>query len=161
MLAQGVIVDRAVLFEQIDELSTRLMLNGVAALSVDEFERLGQAAAEMGYSRVASVASQLAKNVTPGLESSAHKQTEFVSAGLIELRNLLDLAYETSQSILENVNEECPDTSKETSSVPKGGNPFAGDKELIHEFITESSEHLTTIEALVLLLEQDPCTRKP
>jgi len=56
-------IDLAPLTEQIDELSTRLILNGVATLTPDDFERLRCGAAERGSSAVADAVQRIAESV--------------------------------------------------------------------------------------------------
>jgi two-component system, chemotaxis family, sensor kinase CheA len=153
-LEQAAIGDWTVLTDQIDELSTRLILDGVASLAPGDFEGLGRAAEELGNIQVEDVARRIAQSIAPGLPVPEH--TRLVSAGLEELRRLLD---STPSAVHDDAPPACPtDQAPEpagTRSAVSANQSLAADEELIREFITESAEHLGTIESHLLILEKD------
>jgi glycine/serine hydroxymethyltransferase len=83
-------IDLTPLTEEIDELSTRLILNGVATLTPDDFESFRRCAEERGSSAVADAVHQLAESVAAALELPMPERTRIASTGLMELRRLLD-----------------------------------------------------------------------
>jgi len=139
--------------EQIDELSTRLILDGSPALTAADFERLAQAAGQACLVQLNDCALRLAASVAAAPAPPAPELTRLVGAGLEELRRLLGEAPvplpEVSQGTLDKAG---PAESQPTVSEPKA---LAADEELIREFVTESSEHLATIESQLLILEKD------
>jgi two-component system chemotaxis sensor kinase CheA len=147
MLEVATNVDLSRLTDQIDELSTRLILDGVATLGSGDFDRLSQTAAALGNTQVESAAHRLAEGISSTSTGSVPDLTRFVSSGLVELRRLLD----------ESPSNRQPTASASTSTRPglPEANSLAADEELIREFITESCEHLVAIESQLLFLEKD------
>ena len=156
MLEVATNVDVTGLIERIDELSTRLILDGVATLGPLDFERLSQMAGELGVARVETAARRTAESIASTPTSSIPALTGLVSSALVELRGLMDEPPPDPLEVLpafasdrgEAARLDPPVETRETNSL-------AGDEDLIHEFITESGEHLATIERQLLVLEKD------
>ena len=145
-------VPQTAITDWIDELSTRLILDGVASLSSVDFEHLGSLAAELGHPRAEAVARRIADRfgLLPTLR--VPDLTRIVSSGLVEVRKLIDDPDEPSVALSSSPHtqptEELRSKSLETDTL-------AADEALIREFITESGEHLVAIESQMLLLEKD------
>jgi two-component system chemotaxis sensor kinase CheA len=152
MLEQTAIVDWSPLTDQIDELSTRLILDGVASLAPGDFEGLGRAAEKLGNIQIGNAAQRIAQSIGSALP--APDLTRLVSSGLEELRRLLDCVSSASHDTLPASPSAQAQEPAETRAVP-ANQSLAADEELIREFITESSEHLVTIESQLLILEKD------
>ena len=139
------------LIERIDELSTRLILNGVASLLAGDFQELSQLTPNPNFSAIAERLAALIRTAGPHVEAELMQP---VSAGLEELRSFTsvhpapvhvpDLSSPSAVPAILNVN-----------SVPAPVASLAEDEELILEFITESNEHLVNIEGHMLALEKD------
>jgi two-component system chemotaxis sensor kinase CheA len=139
-------IDLASLKEQIDELSTRLILNGVATLAPTDFERLSRTAGDLGSSSVADSAHSIAESIDSAAALPVPERTRIASTGLVELRKLLDAPPSPSAS---------PEVSDKIPAPLPASNSLAADEELIREFITESSDHLAAIDSQLLILEKD------
>jgi two-component system chemotaxis sensor kinase CheA len=143
----------ASLTDRIDEISTRLIIDGVKSIASNDFEGLSREAADHGHPRMADAALALAESIAGRAGYSVPERTRLLSSGLVELKKLLD--------------EPAPGGAKaaasagtapvETKVVPAAAEmiSLAADEGLILEFITESSEHLVTIESQMLVLEKD------
>jgi two-component system chemotaxis sensor kinase CheA len=143
--------DPALLTDRIDELSTRLILDGVTSLGALDFERLGQAAIESGNSPLADAARRIAEKMAAALAHSIPEATRLVSSGLVELRRLLDAPADPASAVI--ASPTCaPNDAR--PALPQS-NSLAADEVMIREFITESNEHLASIERQLLLLERD------
>jgi two-component system chemotaxis sensor kinase CheA len=152
------------LTDLIDELSTRLIIDGVDTLGVPDFERLGQAAASQQRESVAKAATLLAERIAPPATFSVPELTRLISSALVEMRNLLDNTTTADQAPVSS--PQPPVAAAPTPSAPApyqaaaplaiaaDSNPLAADVELIQEFIMESGEHLQTIETQMLVLEK-------
>ena len=147
----------ASLTDSIDELSTRLIIDGVASLSQDDFESFSEAAAGAGCMHLARAAKRLAAGIAPSTYAIPER-TRLLSCGLVELKKLLDDPNADSDDSVE-ATPECASAVRaeaaEARSLMPDVNPLAADEGLILEFITESSEHLVIIEGQMLILEQD------
>ena len=154
MLELGVTVDLTPLTEQIDELSTRLILDGVATIVPADFENLGRTAASLGQTHVESAAHRLAEDISSASAVSVPDLTRLVSSGLVELRRELD-ELPTAQREATASTAAQPEASREIHSTSPGIPRLAADEELIREFITEATEHLATVESQLLILEKD------
>jgi two-component system chemotaxis sensor kinase CheA len=148
MSVSSVLSETSVLVDGIDELSTRLILDGVEVLHAHDFMRLAELAAECGSSEVAALAVRLAGTIRDASGPSSPELTGVLSAGLVGLRSLIDEESaprsEGSEFGGANVNALMPTSSS-----------LAEDEDLIIEFITESREHLAAIEGQMLILEKD------
>jgi two-component system chemotaxis sensor kinase CheA len=143
------------LTELLDELSTRLILDGVAALRPADFDGFRSSAPDLGLAEVERAAQRIADAVASASKSPLELPdlTRLVSSGLVELRRLLD---EKDAPMTERI--PSPDEFKAAEQGESKGpeaNVLAADEELIREFITESTEYLATIENQLLILEKD------
>lgn len=145
-------VDLTPLAGQIDALSTRLILNGVATLAASDFELLSLAAAGIGNRLVADAAQRTAESIASSLSLPVSERTRIANSGLVELRKLLD-AHSNQQSPASLSAQ--PDISDKTASPSHRSNSLAADEDLIREFIAESSDHLAAIDCQLLILEKD------
>jgi len=149
-------IDLAPLADQVDEISTRLILNGVATLCPTDFERLSQAAAALGScSPVADAAHRIAEGIAAALSLPIAEQTRIASSGLMELRRLVDEPAANKQSTAPESSRARPETSNGIPASSSQSNSLAEDEGLIREFIAESSEHLAAIDNQLLVLEKD------
>ena len=157
MIEQAANVDLVGVTDQIDELSTRLILNGVASLAPADFERLSDTAADLGKAPLAGAAWRIAHEICAASTFSLPDLTRLVSCGLVELRRIADTpgAVQRSTSVIfPRGQSKAIDRVLPTQSEI---NPLAADEELIREFITESNEHLLAIESQLLILESGTC----
>jgi two-component system chemotaxis sensor kinase CheA len=152
MLEQVAEVDRISLTEQIDALSTRMILDGAPILSASDFERLSSIAAGLGNRSVSVTAARIAKAIATSSTRPESEVTNLVSSGLVELRSLLHERPTTPQPTAV---KSSPTTSEMFEEIQPKAPSVAADEELISEFITESHEHLAAIESQLLLLEKD------
>jgi two-component system chemotaxis sensor kinase CheA len=154
MPPSATIADVATLTEQIDELSTRLLVEGAASLTSNDFKQLSQQAAQAGHDSVASAATAIAASIPAASKRSRADLTGPLTQGLNQLRALL----EEGQAEPEQA-EAQPEPEATAPHVPAAKAPelasLAGDEDLIREFITESEEHLVNIEGQMLILEKD------
>jgi two-component system chemotaxis sensor kinase CheA len=144
---------QACLIEQIDDISTRLILDGVAAIAAADFERFALLAADAGLGQIGSAANQIAAGFVSTL--SAPDLTRIVSAGLVELRTLLSAFPSSSESVMPVDQLTPPETLAEVRPPAVSNQSLAADEDLIREFITESTDHLVSIESQLLILEKD------
>lgn len=145
------------LTDQIDELSTRLIIDGVKTIGAEDFERLSQTADKLGNSTVSAAAAQIAKQIAPPCALAIPDLTRLLSTGLVDMRKLLDESPD-EQSAAKSAEAATPVTAAQAevvAPISSGTNPLAADEELIREFITESGEHLVNIESQLLILEKD------
>jgi two-component system chemotaxis sensor kinase CheA len=155
MLDLAANIDPAFLTDRIDELSTRLILDGVASLGPLDFERLGQAAAELGNGPLADAAQHIGESIAAVSTQPVSERTRLVSSGLVELRRLLD-ASPIGPPLAVSASPLCASQPRTGEGpAPPRNNSLAADEGLIREFVTESSEHLVSIEGQLLLLERD------
>jgi two-component system chemotaxis sensor kinase CheA len=147
-----------ILVDGIDELSTRLILNGAAALRAQDFIRLGEIAVECGSNEVAVLAVQIAEAIETAGDAASPDLMGVLSVGLVELRAVIDGTSTDlpSQSVKEESRVlETQKIGATSSGQMPVNNSLAGDEDLILEFITESREHLAAIEGQMLILERD------
>ena len=131
----------SLLRERIDDLSTRLMIEGPGAEASGKgsrtfqaaLEELARQAGEAGYGGAARIAGEL--SASPPAE---------LREGLARLQ----------QALSEGPSHVAP--APAAPERPKAVNALAEDPELISDFIVESREHLTTIEQRLLTLEREP-----
>ena len=146
--------DQVTLTDQIDELSTRLILNGVATLSPADFERLGRAqttseqfsggrrASDRGEPRVR-------------LPLAAPERTRIASSGLDGAARAAGWATSGRQSMQRGSVAAIRREPLRHPSPAEGAIRSQRTRRLIREFITESSDHLAAIDSQLLLLEKD------
>jgi two-component system chemotaxis sensor kinase CheA len=145
--------DQVALRDQIDELSTRLILDGVAAISPADFDRLSQSADDFGNKAAAGAAHSIAESLASALP--APDRTRIASNGLMELRQLLDGPLPGRQTGNAAPSPPPPSGTGAAPFAQPREESLAADEALIREFIAESGEHLATIDSQLLLLEQD------
>jgi two-component system chemotaxis sensor kinase CheA len=155
MLEPAVNVDLPSLNDRIDELSTRLILDGVATIEPVDFERFCHAGAGIENERVERAARRLAEDLRTASALPVPDRTRLVSSGLEELRRLLDEPPTGQDSPEPASTSILPDAARETRTASQNATPLAADEELIREFITEATEHLVTVENQLLILEKD------
>jgi two-component system chemotaxis sensor kinase CheA len=148
-------VASASLIDQIDELSTRMILDSAATPGRAEFEQLGETAANQASGSIAEAAYRIAKSI--GQESDQDK-FRIASSGLMELRRLIDEQDIRDQSVVPELRSDSSTGKGGTSSQSSANNSLAADEDLIREFITESNEHLAAIDGQLLLLEKEGST---
>ena len=129
-----------VIREQIDDLATRLMLADAAGPSPEGIATalagIAECARAAGCMGTARTASGLVETCQAGPPTAS---LEALQEGIARLQQTLE---EDARGA---------DTSAELEK-----NPLALDPELLQDFVTESREHLTSIEQQSLTLEQDP-----
>jgi len=140
--------------DRIDELSTRLILDGVATLGPVDFENLCSLAAELGNPVAETVARRISECMAAEPPLCSPDLTRIVSSGLVDLRRLLDEPSTGSQTPLSDSASQAWASEESRPKLPET-HSLAEDEDLIREFITESAEHLATIESQLLILEKD------
>jgi two-component system chemotaxis sensor kinase CheA len=151
--------------DQLDAISTRLILDGVASVSSADFEALSGLAQEKGYSALAQASRQLAEQIAPPATFAIPELTRVLSSSLVDFRKLIEEAVATRREERAGSKQEVApipvtaealplDEEEEASPAMESGS-LAADADLVLEFITESVEHLTSIERQMLLLEKD------
>jgi two-component system chemotaxis sensor kinase CheA len=136
--------------ERLDELSTRLLVEGVASLSAGDFEQLAHDAPDDLDFILA--AKNLAGAITRAAGTNDPELASLVADGLENLQRMLERPHEEVQP-RPAAAAEPPAALSLDESAPY--NLIAADEEMIREFITESGEHLSNIEGQMLLLEKD------
>ncbi len=139
----------SLLRDRIDDLSTRLLIEGTEAFGdgPEHFQaalaELASKAGDAGYGEAAKIAGDLCANLAG--DAAAPPAMHRLQAGLVQLQQALSNAASDSGATLAAV----PERPETTSSL-------AEDPELIADFIMESREHLTSVEQCLLTLERDP-----
>ncbi len=123
--------------DQLDELSTRLILDGPSSLTARDFEEFGERAAALSHDALRLAAQAIAACFLPGSQVDL---TTSLAAGIEQLRSL----------VLHPPSAGAPQLQAPQQA---GLNHLAGDEDLILEFITEAEEHLVNIEGQMLVLE--------
>jgi two-component system chemotaxis sensor kinase CheA len=121
---------------QIDELATTLLVSGPSAAVIAGLRQLSGAALLNGRQAVATAASELVERVA---KAEASAKEEMLRDGLSAFQNILSAG-----------------ASSASQDIPLSNNPLAQDPELVGDFVTESREHLSSIEQHLLTLEQNP-----
>jgi two-component system chemotaxis sensor kinase CheA len=143
----------ASLTDRIDEISTRLILDGVKSIAASDFEGLSRDAAQHGFPRMADVALALAESIAGRASYSVPERTRLLSSGLVELKKLVDEPASGGGKAASAAGSAPVKASVVPAPVEMSS--LAADEGLILEFITEASEHLVTIESQMLVLEKD------
>ncbi len=133
----------SLLRERIDDLSTRLMIEGPGAEAPGggsqtfqaALAELARQAGDAGFGGAARIAGELSASPPVAAE---------LREGLTRLQ----------QALSEGPGEVAP--APAPPGRPKAVNALADDPELVSDFIVESREHLTTIESHLLTLEREP-----
>jgi two-component system, chemotaxis family, sensor kinase CheA len=121
---------------QIDELSTTLLVSGPSAAVIAGLRQLSEAALQNGRADVAAAAGEL---VDRAAKAEASVKEDILRDGLSAFQNILSAS-----------------SPAEPAEIPLSTNPLAQDPELVGDFVTESREHLSSIEKHLLTLEQNP-----
>jgi two-component system chemotaxis sensor kinase CheA len=154
-LAEESLIGEAIsLTDQIDTISTRLIIDGVRTLEAADFEQFAHSAKQLGNKQLVGAAEELSRCLTKSANLAVPELTRILSSGLVELRRLLDNP-EEDRTTLTMVTLQSEPTAAVTGASSTAANPLAADGDLIREFVTESREHLLNIEAQMLLLEKD------
>jgi two-component system chemotaxis sensor kinase CheA len=153
MSSSAAISARAELTEQLDSLSTRLLVGGAGpadgtteagALCESDLRRFAEFAESQEETAVAALAQTLAHSFNAYQDRPANELSAELSRGIEELRVLLETPPASSSSLP--AGAAAP--ASQTASLGE-------DQDLILEFITESGEHLINIEAQMLILEKN------
>lgn len=137
-------VAAAELRAQIDGMATRLVVGSDVKSFAAALKQLSEAAVKDGYAETADLALSLAKAI-----QGASKDKKSVE-------NTLKQGLSILQEVLESEDTKARASQKhKTESLP-APSPLAQDPELVGDFITESREHLSSIESQMLALEQNP-----
>ncbi len=143
---------------QVDDLAMQMVVGNnlsapkaLRALS-EALGRTRQCAADAGCGEVARIAGELASSLRTGRGSRAANE-EALRKGIAQLQAALASPAPASEP-----EPEPESASIETAAAPPepAANPLTQDLDLLGDIITESTEHLTTVEAQLLTLEQDP-----
>jgi two-component system chemotaxis sensor kinase CheA len=146
--------------ELLDELSTRLIIDGVDSLDPADFTRLSRTAADLGFPNAEKIAQRVAADIAQTAPDAIPELTRIISSGLVELRNQLHESSTVSsstdtQSAHASATAASAENHDENGSSAPRSQSLAADESLIREFITESTEHLCSIESQLLVLEHD------
>lgn len=135
---------KTVLHRQLDQLATSLVVDPAATSFEKELRELSRLAGQAGFSETSSLAVQLAESIAATNRESDVDSEHILRQGLILLQDVLSTEPER--------------TAPHTAAEPKPEQPksLAQDPELVSDFIMESREHLSSIEGLMLELEQNP-----
>jgi two-component system chemotaxis sensor kinase CheA len=134
MSQTAVLAESNALLEQIDDLATRLLVEGT--FDLEDLLELNRSALEQERDALAAAVGELAQIFTAALPSG--ELAVRLGEGIEHLRKL------------EKNHAETPAVSE-----PAQRNSLAEDEDLIREFITESTEHLANIEGQTLILERN------
>jgi two-component system, chemotaxis family, sensor kinase CheA len=136
--------------ERVDELATRLLLNGAGGEMAADLARLGEMARGTGCPETAQIASELAeKTRTAGKKKRKAAALEnLLRGGLAKLQQALERESKVPESPVSQ--------PAEPPLQPAQTNSLAQDPELVGDFVVESREHLMAIESRMLVLEQNP-----
>jgi two-component system chemotaxis sensor kinase CheA len=126
----------AYLRSQIDELSTTLLVSGPSAAVIAGLRQLSETALQNGRANVARAASEL---VDQAANVDASAKEVILREGLSAFHNILPALSPAGMT-----------------ESPRSENPLAHDPELVGDFVTESREHLSSIEKRLLTLEENP-----
>jgi len=120
----------------IDQLGTRLMVEGMSPAILNDLRSIADGAAKNGLTQLAARATALVGAVVAASEKDAES---LLKSGITELRSLLD-------------RERSGTPVVEAASYAALGD----DAELVADFLVEAREHLSQIEGQMLTLERDP-----
>lgn len=136
-------VGREEIRERIDELATRLVMDGAEGLG-EALAQLSALAGGNGCPETAHMAAELAEvaqAAPPAVEDT-------LRAGITGLQDVLDQEARKAAS--------SPGSAAADAAPPSPACALAQDPELVRDFIVEAREHLTSIESKMLVLEQNP-----
>jgi len=146
---------------QLDDISTRLIIDGVSAVGVTDFQALHHLAQEMNHQEVAAIARRITDAVAGPVSLSIPDLTRLFSAGIEEMRHALEQQQDgVAPPALATV-------IPSSAAIPEGAeavldaNALAADEDLIRGCLAESMEHIVAIEREMLLLEKDHSVTEP
>jgi two-component system, chemotaxis family, sensor kinase CheA len=137
---------KTALRSHIDRLATKLVLGEEAASFDQELKELSRRAGECGFTETSSFAFQLIKSLRSSTPESGVDAEHIRRQGLILLQDVLS----DEPDKIVRVDPEAAMPAKAA-----GQKSLAQDPELVGDFIMESREHLSSIEGLMLELEQN------
>lgn len=137
-------VPAAELRAQIDGMATRLVVGSDVKSFAAALKQLSESAVKDGYAETADLALNLARTI-----QGASKDKKSVE-------NTLKQGLSILQEVLESEDAKARASQKQKTESQPAPNPLAQDPELVGDFITESREHLSSIESQMLALEQNP-----
>ncbi|MFB3776609.1 MAG: chemotaxis protein CheA [Bryobacteraceae bacterium] len=138
--------------ERIDELATRLVVEGIQDDFAADLIRLSEQAGARGCQKTAQIASGLAEQTrAAGKGKKRAALEEVLRGGIAALQSALE---EESRAAGADAGE--PDPPPPAPPAPAAANSLAQDPELVNDFIVEAREHLASIESRMLTLEQNP-----
>jgi two-component system, chemotaxis family, sensor kinase CheA len=127
---------------ELDELSVRIVIGGTdAPETLQALATIERDARALGRAPAADAAAELKALATGAARTSPEAFERVMTTGLENLRKALE--------------------SSGTETAVPAYNALAQDPELIGDFVNEAGEHLATIEAQILVLEQDPTAADP
>lgn len=127
---------------QVDELATAFLLNGPDTQLARNLQQLNKLAAGGNFSALSETAGKLLQAVTTREPKDAEA---LLRVGIAQLQELLAGAESAAGS-------SAGSAPAESAVI----NPLAQDPELVGDFITESREHLSSVESNMLRLEKNP-----
>ena len=133
----------SLLRERIDDLSTRLLIEGP-----------GAEASAGGSQTFQAALAELAKQAGDAGYGGAARIARELSASPSVAADLQDGLARLQQALSEGPGDPAPGPA--APERPKAINALADDPELVSDFVVESREHLTTIEQRLLTLERQP-----
>jgi len=127
---------------KLDELSVRMVIGGTDAReTLQALATIERDARAAGRVPAADAAAELKALASGAARTSPEAFERVMTTGIENLRKALE--------------------SNGTEPAPPAHTALAQDPELIGDFVNEASEHLATIEAQILVLEQDPAAADP
>lgn len=128
----------------IDRLATSVVVGADGVTFERELEELSRRAGADGFAETASLAAQLAESIRSVKPETGVGPEHILRQGLMLLQDVLSSDPGT-------IMQRAPESAKSEAK-----NCLSQDPELVSDFITESREHLSSIEGLMLELEQNP-----
>jgi two-component system chemotaxis sensor kinase CheA len=144
---------------QIDDLALNLVVGGMDGgegwppSCISSLEQIRDSAKRENAERVAAAAVAILEAIREAdsrPESAAGSAAADVQKGIVRLQEAVEREAQAGSA-------QAPDTAASAGGSPPVSQSLAQDAELLSDFILESREHLTAIEAQVLTLERDPC----
>jgi two-component system chemotaxis sensor kinase CheA len=130
------------IIRELDELSVRMVIGGTdVPETLQALATIEKDARALGRAPAADAAAELKALATGAARTSPEAFERVITTGLENLRKALE--------------------SSGTETAAPAHNALAQDPELIGDFVNEAGEHLATIEAQILVLEQDPTAADP
>jgi two-component system chemotaxis sensor kinase CheA len=138
---------------QVNELATNLLLNGPDQSVVSGLKELSASAGRAGFKHLAEAVAHVVETIPPQ-SSPVSELDEVLRKGLAAIQQILSEPMPAG-AVPQEVKTAAP------ASAPEGAfslalNPLSQDAELVGDFITESREHLGSIEKHMLTLEKNP-----